>query len=149
MISIKIRKKMKISYIFTLSFIVIICLVSHTNGLKCYSCSTEAGDPNCSEDGFNQNLAYVECPPGSDVCVRAIQMSTSNPNNNVGTVVFRSCGTSVKAEKPEITNLGYVPLYNDCIIHKIGKDSIFAGSTFQICSCSKDLGNSKGEIKCK
>jgi hypothetical protein len=144
------RRYVKKNYLILTIFIVLVSQINQINSLICYSCSTEAGDANCSEDGFNANLtATVECPPNADVCVRAIQMSNANPNaNNVGTVVFRSCGSSSQSKAPEMTNLGYAPNYNMCLVHKISS-SFFAGSTFEICSCSRDLGNSKGEIKCK
>ena len=127
------------------------------SSLVCYSCSTEAGDSFCSEDSFNNKLSRVLCPIESDVCVRAIQLNAGNdkvtslgsrvPRAAVGSTVFRSCGSSVSSGKPEITNLGFSPLYNECIVYKVvEKNNIYQNSTFQICSCSFDLGNSNGEM---
>lgn len=136
--------------------------------LTCFSCSTEAGDSFCTEDSFNNKLPSVVCPVESDVCVRAIQLNGDQVDNGnsksptssslsssslrapraaVGSTVFRSCGSSVRSRKPEITNLGFSPLYNECIVYKVvEKNNIYQNSTFQICSCSFDLGNSNGEM---
>jgi hypothetical protein len=118
------------------------CRLSHA--LVCYSCSTEAGDSFCSEDNFNKKLPTVECPIESDVCVRALQLTDAHAKS--GSTVFRSCGSSVNAAKPEITNLGFPPLYNECIVYKVVEKNIYQNSTFQICSCSFDLGNASGEM---
>jgi hypothetical protein len=131
----------------------IICLAflfekSHT--LSCYSCSTEAGDPYCTEDNFDENLTTrVECAQADDVCVRAIQLNKGNVDgeSTQGTTVFRSCGSSSKSENPQLTTLGFYPLHNVCIIYKV-TEKLFANSTFQVCSCASELGNNKGEMKC-
>ena len=115
--------------------------------LTCYSCSTEAGDSFCSEDNFNKRLSTVECPIESDVCVRAIQLTDAHSKSQ-GSTVFRSCGSSIQSAKPEVTNLGFSPLYNECIVYKVDEQNIYQNSTFQICSCSYDLGNASGEMKC-
>lgn len=134
-------------------FILISCTIlfiqlnqNQVSSLTCYSCSTEAGDSFCSEDNFNSKLSTVECPIEADVCVRAIQLTDTHSKS--GSTVFRSCGSSIKSSKPEVTNLGFSPLFNECIVYKVVEQNIYQNSTFQICSCSFDLGNSNGEMKC-
>lgn len=131
---------------FIISLILTAQIYNTVDGLSCYSCSTEAGDSFCTEDGFNKKLTQVKCADHSDVCVRAIQISDSN--SNPGRAIFRSCGASLKSTKPEVTNLGFSPLYNECILYKILENNVYQNSTFEICSCSNDLGNANGEIKC-
>ena len=125
-------------------FLFALLNIRHTNALKCYSCSTEAGDSFCSEDNFSKKLPTVACPIEADVCVRAIQLTDAHANP--GSTVFRSCGSSVKSSRPEITNLGFSPLYNECIVYKVVEKNVYQNSTFQICSCSFDLGNASGEM---
>ena len=134
-------------FLIASALLLLLCYAPHSaSSLKCYSCSTEAGDSFCSEDNFNTKLSTVECPIESDVCVRALQLKTDARGKSSGSTVFRSCGSSVNSAKPEITNLGFSPLYNECIVYKVVEKNIYQNSTFQICSCSFDLGNANGEM---
>lgn len=108
--------------------------------LKCYSCSTKSGDTFCGEDVFNdKNVKVIQCPPDADVCVRLKQTDGS---------IFRSCGTSQSAMNPEKINFGYVPLKNTCINYNSIQESVFPDVEFEMCSCSTDLSNGKGDMKC-
>ena len=125
-----------------LSLFVIIgqCFV-HVEGLQCFSCSTSVGDSYCSEDTFDKHRVPVnECPNHSDVCVRLKKISDGS--------IFRSCGTSSSAEKPEVTEFGFYPLKNACINYKSNSRSVFPDAEFEVCSCDKNLSNFKGEMKC-
>ncbi len=124
-----------------LTLLVFLSQTRHARALKCYSCSTKNGDTFCAEDVFNaKNVKVMTCPPDADVCVRLRQKSDGS--------IFRSCGTSQSAMKPEKTNFGYVPLKDTCINYNSIKESVFPDVEFEMCSCSTDLSNGKGEMKC-
>ena len=124
--------------------ILVIVLTNHylfAEGLKCYTCSTSVGDSYCSEDTFDKDkVPIIECPDHTDVCVRLKKVADG--------AIFRSCGTSSSASSPEITDFGFYPLKNSCINYKSSVDSIFPNAEFEVCSCSKDLSNTKGALKC-
>jgi hypothetical protein len=145
---------MKFKFSFLSVFINLIILTSNIdilNGLKCYSCSTSAGDRFCTEDHFDsEHLTVVECPSTADVCVRAIQLNNGNSDSKISSAgsVFRACGTSTASTSREILSLGYYPIKNSCVVRRIGAESAnFNNSVFQICSCEGDISNGSG-IKC-
>lgn len=109
--------------------------------LKCYTCSTKSGDTFCGEDTFDgSKLPTITCPPDADVCVRIRQEKDGS--------IFRSCGTSSAAKLPEKTHFGFYPLKDRCNKYKSVKEAPFPNVEFEICSCSQDLSNNKGIMKC-
>ena len=132
------------SLVLKLAFLLNVLFMAtspHVQALKCFSCSTKNGDTYCAEDVFNpQNVQVIQCPSDADVCVRLRQKTDGS--------IFRSCGTSHSATRPEKTNIGYVPLKNTCINYNSIKESVFPDVEFEMCSCSTDLSNGKGDMKC-
>ena len=137
---------------FTLIILIFINSADLVSSLKCYSCSTRAGDRYCTEDYFDsEHLTVVTCPDSADVCIRAIQINNGNQDqhtSNAGSV-FRACGTSETARDRELLSIGYYPIKNSCIVKKVGNDVVsFNNSVFQICACEGDLSNGRGEMQC-
>ena len=128
---------------FALVICVVVAVTRHNAlALNCFSCSTKNGDTFCAEDVFKaKNVKVMECPPDADVCVRLLQKSDGS--------IFRSCGTSQEAMRPEKTNIGYVPHKNRCMNYKSIKESVFPDVEFEMCSCSSDLSNGNGEMRCQ
>ncbi|CAF0810237.1 unnamed protein product [Brachionus calyciflorus] len=122
------------------------CAANLVNCLKCYSCSTTAGDRNCHEDSFNAStINVITCPDSADVCVRA--MEVYDHKGKPGGAIFRSCGSSSKAAKGELLLLDLYPPYNECTAPKSvpSQSKTFNGSYFIVCGVAQDLGNGKGE----
>lgn len=108
-----------------LAAVVLVLLSSlgeEVTALRCFSCSSNAGDRYCHEDSFNPKITYtVDCPATADVCVRAIQIANGNPDektSNAG-AVFRSCGSTNQTDPMEELILGYYPPKNKCIVYKV------------------------------
>lgn len=136
---------MSFNFMILVSFSVLVLIYSsQVFGLKCYSCSSNSGDRFCHEDSFDASkVKQIDCPPGADVCIRAIQ---KEEDNKAG-AIFRACGSSERTKNKEILMLGYYPPYNKCVIQKIGPESpLFNSSIFEICATTTELGNGKGEF---
>lgn len=141
---------------FLILFLISSLLFSQTASLKCYSCSTLVGDRYCTEDNFDpEHVSVLDCPADSDICLRAIQLSDGSREGRAAMLLptagsmFRACGTSELAQRRELTSLGVYPIKNSCVVKRIGDNvPYFNNSVFQICSCSGDLSNGRGEMKC-
>lgn len=127
------------------AFILIIQLIKYSLSLKCYSCSTLAGDRYCTEDSFNgQRLTVITCPLDNDICVRLIQRN----DKNMPSAVIRSCGKSNTKLPVEVSDYGFFASSGTCLTYRGSSKNSLSNSTVTLCSCSKDLGNGKNIENC-
>jgi hypothetical protein len=126
-------------------FIFIAQFIQISLSLKCYSCSTLAGDRYCTEDSFDgQRLSIITCPLDNDICVRLIQRN----HKNIPSAVMRSCGKSNTKLSEDISDHGFFASSGTCLTYRGSSRNSLSNSTVTLCSCSKDLGNGKNTEIC-